>query len=62
MPRAIRPRECGCGCGGMTKGGDFIPGHDSKLMSAIVEAVGGTKALHALVEKTTGTKIRARLD
>lgn len=25
------PRECICGCGGQTKGGRFIPGHDAKL-------------------------------
>ena len=36
MPRAKRskkktPKECECGCGDMTAGGRFIPGHDSKL-------------------------------
>lgn len=25
------PRDCECGCGGQTKGGRFIPGHDAKL-------------------------------
>lgn len=25
------PKPCECGCGGETKGGRFIPGHDSKL-------------------------------
>ena len=31
-PKAPRdPRACECECGGMTKGGRFIPGHDAKL-------------------------------
>jgi hypothetical protein len=24
------PRKCGCGCGGSTKGGEFLPGHDAR--------------------------------
>ncbi len=33
--RPIRaPQECLCGCGGMTKGGKFLPGHDSKYHAA----------------------------
>lgn len=34
MPKAKKarpPKECGCGCGNMTKGGNFIPGHDARL-------------------------------
>lgn len=36
LPRAKRakktvPKDCECGCGGETRGGRFIPGHDSKL-------------------------------
>ena len=27
------PKACSCGCGGETRGGRFIPGHDSKLKS-----------------------------
>lgn len=30
------PRECACGCGTMTKGGVFAPGHDSQLHSAFL--------------------------
>jgi len=29
--RKRQPRKCECGCGGMTKGGRFLPGHDAKL-------------------------------
>lgn len=30
---AKEPRQCECGCGEMTKGGRFRPGHDAKLHS-----------------------------
>jgi len=50
MPRKIIPKECGCGCGGMTKGGQFIPGHDSILLSSIVQRVGGLLKLKTIVE------------
>ena len=32
-PPKAKTRECWCGCGGETKGGKFIPGHDSKFHS-----------------------------
>lgn len=37
MPRLKRtrkpkaPKVCACGCGNMTKGGRFVPGHDARL-------------------------------
>ncbi len=33
-----QPKECLCGCGGMTKGGRFLPGHDAKYHSALAKA------------------------
>lgn len=30
------PRDCTCGCGGQTKGGRFLPGHDSKYLNYLV--------------------------
>jgi hypothetical protein len=33
LPRAKKakpPKKCGCGCGSMTRGGDFVPGHDGR--------------------------------
>lgn len=51
MPRKIIPKDCGCGCGGMTKGGQFIPGHDSILLSSIVQRVGGLLNLKKIVEE-----------
>jgi len=37
-PKAVRkakePKQCTCGCGGMTKGGSFLPGHDARYHAA----------------------------
>lgn len=33
------PRECGCGCGLMTSGGRFVPGHDAKLRSRLLAEI-----------------------
>lgn len=49
---APTPKVCGCGCGGMTKGGTYIIGHDAKHKSALVKAVlSGTKAEAAKASK-----------
>lgn len=34
------PRQCLCGCGGMTKGGRFLPGHDARYHAAQKKAGG----------------------
>lgn len=52
------PRPCACGCNETTKGsGDFLPGHDQRLRTAIERHVGGVLALRCLVEKVTGRKV-----
>lgn len=56
MPRKKVPKNCGCGCGEMTRGGDFIPGHDAKLLSAIVKNVGGIANLRDIVEESNYEK------
>lgn len=33
-----KPADCQCNCGGQTKGGRFLPGHDAKLKSALQSA------------------------
>jgi len=33
--RVVTARECLCGCGGVPRGGQFLPGHDAKLKSAL---------------------------
>ncbi len=57
MPRKISPKLCACGCGTMTRGGDFIPGHDARTLSAVISAVGGVAALRTLVEKVLKRRI-----
>ena len=57
MPRKIRPRKCACGCGVMTRGGDFLPGHDARTLSAVIGSVGGVAALRTLVEKVLKRRI-----
>ena len=41
MPRKIIPKACACGCEQMTKGGKFIPGHDTKVYRAILQHIDG---------------------
>lgn len=35
---AANPQECQCGCGGMTRGGKFLPGHDARLKGRLKKA------------------------
>jgi hypothetical protein len=30
------PKACACGCGGMTRGGTWLPGHDAKALSRML--------------------------
>ena len=57
-PRKLRQFDCACGCGGRTRGGEFLPGHDQTLRAAIEAKVGGLLELRALVEKTFGCRIK----
>lgn len=57
MPRKRKQKQCGCGCGEMTAGGDFKPGHDSKVLSAILDRVGGVLKLKEMIEEHTGEPI-----
>lgn len=34
-----KSRPCTCGCGGTTKGGAFLPGHDARFVSDLVKDV-----------------------
>ena len=47
------PRVCGCGCGAMTKGGEFCIGHDSKHKKNLKEAFlkGSAKAKKELKDR-----------
>lgn len=47
-PRVAKePQECGCGCGGMTKGGRFLPGHDARFHAAEKKAAAEAAAASA---------------
>lgn len=56
-PRKIDPKPCACGCGGMAKTGEYMPGHDQKLRSAIEREVGGLANLRSIVEQHIGHTI-----
>jgi hypothetical protein len=52
IQRKIKLPECLCGCGGRTKGGRFLPGHDAKLKKALVAgARAGKKRARNKLEK-----------
>lgn len=60
-------RECRCGCAGATKGGNYLPGHDSQHLARLRSEVRGGRSLdEALVEvahsERLGTKLRAWLE
>ena len=40
---------CQCGCNKSTSGGDFKRGHDTKLLSALLQSVGGILELKRLL-------------
>jgi len=55
--RKIKAPECLCGCGGRTKGGRFLPGHDAKLKKALVaDARAGKKRAANKLEKLGWSK------
>lgn len=39
-------RKCMCGCGGLTKGGKFLPGHDAKLKGTLQKSFRSDKGLN----------------
>lgn len=62
MPRKVRPRKCACRCGAMTRGGDFLPGHDARTLSAVIGSVGGVAALRTLVENALKRRIEVETE
>ena len=49
------PKECGCGCGELTRGGDFLPGHDARFRGQMLKAIdaGDESAIAALLARPT---------
>ena len=37
------PKQCACQCGGWTKGGTWLPGHDAKALSAMLAEIRNPK-------------------
>ncbi len=37
--RGRRARDCGCGCGGVTRGGGYLAGHDARHLGQLLAAV-----------------------
>jgi len=63
MPRKLTPKACGCGCGQMTKGGKFIPGHDARVYRAILQHIDGDViALKEFVEAHTNRAVVVEQD
>ena len=52
-------KVCKCGCDSETNGGDFLPGHDLKLLTAISKAAGGIDNLRKIIENEIGEPINA---
>lgn len=47
---AKAPKPCTCGCGGTTKGGNYLTGHDARHVSAVRKALSEIAPDHADVE------------
>jgi hypothetical protein len=46
---------CLCGCGGHTKGGRFLPGHDARLRGKLIgKEIKGTSAQRAWFKRAHG--------
>ena len=49
------PKECGCGCGELTRGGEFLPGHDARFRGQMLKAIdaGDESAIAKLLARPT---------
>ena len=48
--KMVMSRDCTCRCGGQTRGGLFLPGHDSRYLSAAVRSISdGTEHLDTVL-------------
>ena len=55
MAKSNRDPVCLCGCGGRTKGGTFLPGHDGRLHGKLVrKEIRGTSAQRAWFKQAHG--------
>jgi hypothetical protein len=57
MKKRLTAPHCECDCGGTTKGGRFLPGHDAKLKKYLVGlALSGKKRAANKLEQLGWTK------
>lgn len=66
MASSKTPRSCWCDCGNTTRGGKFLPGHDSKFVAwqvSLVRAdlITASEALHVAPSPALHNKIAAGL-
>lgn len=61
MARQIKAKLklCGCGCGAYPRGADFMPGHEVRIVSALVGHVGDFRNLRDIVELYTGKPVNS---
>ena len=52
------PRDCACGCGGKTRGGDYIPGHDSKLKAWLLRVERGVMKISDIEHEGTRNAVK----
>jgi hypothetical protein len=50
-----KPKECACGCGELTRGGEFLPGHDARFRGRLLRQIdaGDESALTQLLARPT---------
>lgn len=63
LPRAKRtkktvPKPCECGCGDETRGGRFIPGHDSKLKAWMIRVERGLIKIADIEDEGTRNAVK----
>lgn len=59
MPRRIDPKMCGCGCLGMTRGGEFLRGHHTKVRWELVKAIADGTERRLTTRMHRGTVVTA---
>ncbi len=53
-----RLKLCDCGCGQYPRGADYMPGHDVRVYSALLDHVGSLRNLREVVERYTGKIVK----
>jgi hypothetical protein len=61
MPRRLDPKACGCGCGQITKSGEFMRGHHTKRRWELVKAAATHVETHNVTRLRTGENVNSQL-